>query len=443
MDTTKVYEYVQKHTADFFDYIRFQSISAQDKDIQKTADWLVEQFQKLGAKFATEWNNQGANPVVFASFEGASDKTLLFYNHYDVQPPEPLDEWVTNPFEPTVKDGKVFARGISDNKGELMSRLVAVKYFQDHGGLPVNVKFFVEGAEEVGSPQIEDYVFAHQDELKSDACIWEGGGKDENETFLITCGLKGIVDFDLRVTTATKDTHSSLAVYTPNAAWRLIQALSSLRSPSGQVLVDGFYDDVKPLDKTTQFFVDQMQFNPKEVANSLGLKSKLITDDPTGELVNGSTMTVNGFSSGYEGEGIKTIIPKEASAKVDCRLVPDQDPKKVFEAVQKQLSKNGFSDVEVHYNVGEKPFRTDLNDPFVKVNLSAAKSVYGDKVAVIPNTPGGGPAFPFYDILDDPILMVGVHYSGSGAHAPNENIRLADFEQGTVFMIELLATYGK
>ncbi|UQS86134.1 M20/M25/M40 family metallo-hydrolase (plasmid) [Nicoliella spurrieriana] len=437
------YEYVKAHTTDFFDYIRFRSISAQNQEIPETADWLVQQFNALNAQQATKWNDQGGNPVVFAEFKGHSDKTILFYNHYDVQPPEPLAEWRSDPFEPTVNDGKIYARGICDDKGELMSRLTAIQYFQTHGGLPVNVKFFVEGGEEVGSPHIEDYVAAHREALSSDVCIWEGGGKDENDHFQITCGLKGIVDFDLSVTTADKDIHSSLAAYAPNAAWRLVQALASLRSPDGKVLVKGFYDDIEPLDDTTRAFISKMQFNAEKAANNVGLKRSLITDDPAYQLVNGATMTINGISSGYEGDGIKTIIPKAASAKADCRLAPGQDPEKVFDLISKQLVANGFTDVKLHYNIGEKPFRTNMNDPFVKLNERVAKSVYGNNVAVIPNTPGGGPAYPFYDVLHDPILMVGIHYAGSGPHAPNEHIRVTDYQQGTVFMMELLDAYGK
>ncbi len=229
MNQTEVEQYALATLPSLYQYLKLPSISAQNQGITETADWLINQFSKLGAKRVEKWHDQGGNPIVFAEFEGQVDRTVLFYNHYDVQPPEPVAEWQTDPFEPTVRDGKLFARGTCDDKGELMSRLTLIKYFQEHGGLPVNLKFFVEGEEEIGSPHVDQSVIAHATDLAADVCIWEGGGKDEEENFQVTCGLKGIVSFDLHVQTAAVDLHSSLASYADNAAWRLVQALASLR----------------------------------------------------------------------------------------------------------------------------------------------------------------------------------------------------------------------
>ncbi|GAO99311.1 M20/M25/M40 family metallo-hydrolase [Fructobacillus ficulneus] len=443
MNKDEIADYVQRHSSDFFDYLRFESISTQNKNLPETATWLVEQFKKLGAETATTWHDQGANPVVYASFKGKTDKTVLFYNHYDVQPAEPLDEWLTEPFEPTVKDGKIFGRGVCDDKGELISRLSVLKYYLKHGGLPVNVKFFVEGAEEIGSPKVKEYVEAHQEELASDVCIWEGGGKDENENFQITCGLKGVLSVDLVTETAARDIHSSLAVYAPNAAWRLIDALNSMRDENGKVLIDGFNDDVLELSPATKKLVDEMEFNAKKAVENAGINQPLVTDQPNYDLINGTTMTINGLSAGYEGAGVKTIVPKKAMAKLDFRLVPNQDPLKILELVKKHLQTHGFEDVQVTLNASVDPFRTDVTDSFVQLNQTVASQVYGDKVTLIPNTAGGGPASPFYDVLNDPVVMVGVHYAGSGPHAPNEHIREKDLVQGSVFLTLLLDEYSK
>lgn len=215
-------QYALEHWADFKEYLEHPSISAQNTGIQETSDYLVRTFRELGANNVEKWDDQGGNPVVFAEFKGQSNRTVLFYNHYDVQPPEPLTEWQSDPFKPTVKGDHLVARGVCDDKGELMARLGVVKYFNEHGGLPMNLKFFVEGEEETGSQHVEKYVDAHQDQLKADACIWEGGGKNSADHFEVVAGVRGIVSFDVHVKTADADVHSSLASYVPNAAWRLV-----------------------------------------------------------------------------------------------------------------------------------------------------------------------------------------------------------------------------
>lgn len=442
MQQKEVEQYALDNLDNVTDYLRIPSISAQNKGINETNEWIMKQFKDLGAAKVEKWTDQGGNPVVFAEFNGKSDKTVLFYNHYDVQPPEPLDEWKTKPFEPTVVGDKLVARGVCDDKGELMSRLTVVKYFNEHGGIPVNLKFFVEGEEEIGSPDVDKYVRAHADQLQADVCIWEGGGKDESENFQIVCGAKGIASFNLHVKTAAADLHSSLASYADNAAWRLVQALASLRTPDNRVAVDGFYDDIEKLTPSEEKATQSMAFDADKVRANYGLTRPFVYNDPREELVNGATMTINGLNAGYTGDGVKTIIPKEASAKLDCRLAPNQDPQKIAGLISKQLEKNGYGDVQLDYLLGEDAFRSDLDHPFVKLNKKVADKVYtSEKVRLIPNMPGGGPMKQFADSVHAPIVMVGIHYSGSHPHSPNENIRLADYKQGTYFLARLLEEY--
>lgn len=191
IEKQKLKAFVEYELDSFSDYLRVPSISAQNNGISEAVAWLQGTFSSLGAAVEV-WHDQGGNPIVFAELKGNSSKTVLFYNHYDVQPPEPLNEWKTPPFEPTLIAGKLFARGVCDDKGELMSRLTLIKYFKENGGLPVNLKFIIEGEEELGSPHIDAYVHAHASQLAADVCIWEGGGRNESEQFQITCGLKGI-----------------------------------------------------------------------------------------------------------------------------------------------------------------------------------------------------------------------------------------------------------
>ncbi len=301
-DEKKIIEaFVEEELPSLFDYLKIPSISAQNKGIDKTVAWIVDKFKILGAAKVEKWNENDGNPVIFAEFNGKSEQTVLFYNHYDVQPPDPLDEWLTEPFEPTIKDGKIFARGICDDKGELLSRLSLIDYFNQNGGLPVNIKFLIEGEEEIGSPRVEKYVCSHAEQLSADYCIWEGGGKDEHDNFQITCGLKGIVSFEMKVATAKKDLHSSLATFADNAAWRLVEALNSLRDKDGQVLVDGFYDDIVLLDENTKQAISELDFDKDKLEKNYGLLRPISDRGSADSLVNGNTITINGLTSGYEG----------------------------------------------------------------------------------------------------------------------------------------------
>lgn len=425
-------------------YLRLKSISTQNTGIDETVDYLVQKFKSLGAdeiKLFSEYQN----PVVFASFKGNSDKTLLFYNHYDVQPPEPLDEWHTEPFEPTVVDGRLVARGASDDKGELMSRLSVLSYFKQHGGFPCNLKFFVEGEEEIGSPDIAPYIKNHADDLACDAMIWEGGSKNAAEKFQVIAGTKGIASFNVTVESAKIDVHSSLASYVDNAAWRLVKGLSSLTDSNHHVLVDHFYDDVQPRNDYESQVVAKLEagFDKTATIKNLGLVNGLTTDKPMHEAMTQPTLTINGLSSGYEGPGIKTIIPRSAHAKLDCRLVPGQNPVKCAELIQQQLNKNGFPDLKVHFNLGEPGFKTPLKDAFVQQNLQAAQQVYGaENVVLVPNQPSGGPMLAFYDELKAPIVAVGIRNANGNPHAPNENFRLQDYRQGSVFLATLLRQFA-
>lgn len=428
------------------DYLHIETVSAQHRGIHETVTFLKDAFEALGGQVQI-WDEFEGNPFLFTTFEagpnGNPNKTLLFYNHYDVQPPEPLEEWQTEPFNLTEVDGKYVARGISDDKGELMVRLSAVKALQNAGGLPCNLKFIVEGEEEVGSLHVEQMTAAHAEDLKADALIWETGGKDANENFAITCGVKGIVSFELSVSTADVDLHSSLAAYADNAAWRLTKALSSLKDDHNKILVDGFYDGVRPLTTSERRAIHEMDFNEAGTKAAWGLKRPFVTDDPKTAIVDASTMTINGLSSGYEGDGVKTVIPKFAKAKLDCRLVPGQDPKRIAELVAAQLKHNGFPDVNLHFLLGEAPFRSDLDAPFVKQAVSVAHGVYGDHVTLVPNAAGGGPQAPFFAAIHAPIVAVGTNWAGSGPHAPNESVRIADYAQDVQYTAALLRKFGE
>ncbi|MCH5464672.1 M20/M25/M40 family metallo-hydrolase [Levilactobacillus tujiorum] len=428
-------------------YLSIETVAAKHLGIEETVSVIEQAFQDLGA-VVTVWRDiPGSNPFVFATLpagpNGNAEKTLLFYNHYDVQPAEPLDEWDSDPFTLTEKNGRYVARGVSDDKGELIVRLSAVKALQAAGGLPCNLKFILEGEEEVGSPHIAPMTKQHAADLAADAIVWETGGKDADENFQITCGVKGTASFNVTAKSAESDLHSSLAAFVDNAVWRLVQGLATLRGPKGEVLVDGFYEGVSPLTPTEQAAIDQLPFNEAAIRQNFELKLPLIADKPAEALINRSTITINGISGGYEGDGLKTVLPKQARAQLDCRLVPGQDPKHISELVQAQLDKNGFSDLHVSYNQGEPAFRSDLTDEFVQTAVATAHEVYGDAVKLVPNAGGSGPEAPFAEAVGAPIVSIGSTWAGSGAHAPNENVRVKDFTQAARYTARLLQAFGQ
>lgn len=434
----------------FYDYLRLESVSAQGRQIKQTAQAVQVLIENIGGE-AKVLELEGAHPVVYGFFEagqaGDSEKTLLFYDHYDVQPEDPLDEWHTEPFEPTVKDDILYARGVSDNKANFMARINAVEAYKNtEEGLPVNVKFFVEGEEEIGSPHVDDYLKAYSDLFAADVCIWEAGSKDSEERLGISAGVKGIAYYEARVNSADIDMHSSLAAIADNSAWRLVQALASMRNTKNEITVDGFYDMMTPPTDLEKKVSAEMPFDPNASKQTYGLKHPLITDQlpysPEEALVFYPTLTISGLLSGYTGPGAKTILPRQAMAKIDVRLVPGYEPDKVTKLLREHLDKHGFEDVDLELITSVMPFRIDLEDPFVETVINSAKKVYGeDKVVLEPNAAGTGPMYGFGKYLNVPILGSGVEWEKSGAHAPNENIRLADFYQGVEHMVVLLESY--
>ena len=404
------------------------SVAAQNWGLAECAALVAEMLKKRG--FAVEVIATDGAPVVFAERKGRSDKTLLFYNHYDVQPPEPLELWETPPFEPTLRDGKLYARGVSDDKSHITYRLLAIDaLLATDGELPCNIKFAVEGEEEVSSVHLKDFVKNNVERLKADACIWEFGGVDHEETPIQHAGLRGICYVELSVETASQDVHSGLggSIF-PNAAWRLVWALSTLKGPDERIRLPGHYDTVRPPSARDRELMAAVAETAEEYKTRYGIKKFLhgLTDGVELRLaeVFEPTCTICGLTSGYQGSGSKTVQPARASAKVDFRLVPDQTPEQVLKALRQHLDAEGFPDVQINFLGGESPDRTDPDDPFLALVVETARPVYGKPMQVVPMVGGSGPNHIFSHYLKVPIATAGLGYPGTQAHAPNENIRL-------------------
>ncbi len=329
----KVRGYIEKNQSRFLDELaalcRLESVSAAGGSLRPVAEAVVGVLERAGVEASL--TDTGGQPIVVGRARGRSKRTILFYNHYDVQPPEPLEAWTSPPFEPTLRDGRLYARGTADNKGNLMARVHAVEAVSRLGGeLPVSVVFVVEGEEETGSSHLAPFVRDNAEWLgRVDGVVWESGYRDAAGSPTLSLGVKGICYLELVARGAASDLHSSLATLVPNPAWRLVWALATIKDAHENVLVEGFGDAVRPPDKTGLELLATIPDNARRQADALGLSGLLLGLE--GEQANRRnfyepTATICGLVSGYTGVGEKTVLPATATAKLDFRLVPDQDP---------------------------------------------------------------------------------------------------------------------
>ena len=422
------------------------SISAQNLGLADCAALVADLLRARGFD-AKIYPTAGA-PVVVAERKGKSDKTLLFYNHYDVQPPEPLELWESPPFEPQIRDGKMYGRGVSDDKGHLMARLFALDALLAEGELPCNVKFIVEGEEETASVNLAKFIHEHTDLLKADACIWEFGGVDHTDAPMQYLGLRGIQYVELTVDLLSTDVHSGLggSIF-PNAAWRLVWALNTLKGADERILVPGFYDDVKPPSARDRELMSALADVTEEYKARYGvpyfLKGIKGGDELKLEEVFSPTCTICGLTSGYQGPGSKTVLPARASAKVDFRLIPDQNPKDILAKLRSYLDSNGFTDVKITDLGGDAPARTDPDDSFIKLVVDAAKNVYDKPMTLVPMVGGSGPNHPFVHELGLPVATAGLGYPDTRAHAPNENIRIDLYLKHARHMVRVMRKFNR
>jgi acetylornithine deacetylase/succinyl-diaminopimelate desuccinylase-like protein len=423
------------------------SVSARGQAIEETAAWLAEHLRSLGFQAQVLPKPEGGQPVVWAAAQGASPRTLLFYDHYDVQPEEPLEEWSSPPFQPSLRAGRLYGRGAADNKGNIVARLWAVRAWQEAGGgLPCTVKFCIEGDEEIGSPHMEELVAQHRQLLQADACLWEGGGVTWDGRPQLTLGVKGLLYVELAVRSLARDAHSSWGTVLPNAAWRLTWALNSIKGPDERVRVPGFYEAVRPPTPEELAAVEAMPAEEEETLRAYGARSFLCGlsgAEVRKRHIFEPTATIDGLLAGYGGPGPKTVLPAQALAKLDFRLVPDQDPEDILAKLKAHLQQQGFEDIEVRYLSGERPARTPIDHPLVEMARQVLRQVYGKEPVVVPSMAGTGPLYPFLAGLGLPVFDFGVGYPDSRIHAPDENVRVEDFLRGAKAVAALLGRFAQ
>jgi acetylornithine deacetylase/succinyl-diaminopimelate desuccinylase-like protein len=370
-------------------------------------------------------------PIVVGEVAGpARGGTLVLYNHYDVQPVDPLDQWRHPPFEPVVAGGALYGRGVADTKGNVVAQAFAQAAVREVlGALPVGLRFMVEGEEEVGSPHLPAFARRHPGLFRADGATIEAGGHTPEGAPELYLGSKGILYVELRVRTAAVDQHSSLAASLPNAAWRLVAALRTLRDDRGRILLPGFYDGIARPTRDALAWLRRNPFDPRAWGSAYGARAVAGGATRTGRLVAycyTPTCNIDGLLSGYTGPGSKTINPAEAAAKLDFRLLPGQRPARVLSALRAHLRRKGFGDVEVIEHSAFEPGASPASSAVARAVLAACRDVYGRPAAVFPWI-GGSSSTWFYTSRGTPAVMPpGVGYSGSLVHAPNEHVRLDD-----------------
>jgi acetylornithine deacetylase/succinyl-diaminopimelate desuccinylase-like protein len=438
---------LEKSLAELSRLVAQPSVGAQNWGLKECAALVGEMLK--ARSFNVEIMETAGAPVVFGERKGKSDKTLLIYNHYDVQPPEPLELWETPPFEPSLRNGKLYGRGVSDDKGHIVSRLFAIdSILATDGELPCNIKFIIEGEEETASVNLFEFIDENKELLQAGACMWEFGSVDHRDMPMLYLGLRGICYVELTVETAATDVHSGLggSIF-PNAAWRLVWALSTLKGTDERIRIPGFYDGIKPPSARDRELMEALPEVAEEYKSRYGvgqfIKGLTGGTDLKMEEVFTPTCTICGLTSGYQGPGSKTVLPARASAKVDFRLVPDQHPDDILKKLRAHLDAEGFGDVHITNLGGDPPARTDPDDPFIRLVLKTSEEVYEAPMQLVPMIGGSGPVYPFAHDLNLPFATAGLGYPDTHAHAPNENIRVDLYLKHARHMARILKEFAK
>lgn len=426
-----------------------KSIFAQQVGLQEVANYLGEIFTAAGAKVMID--DSYTAPFVLAEFLSSNPaaKTIIFYNHYDTVPADDDQPWTNDPFTLSVHYGVMYGRGVDDDKGHITARLTAVrKYIREHGDLPVNIIFMMEGAEESASTDLDKYLAKHRKRLRgADLLVWEQGSRNNLGQLEISGGNKGIVTFDMTVKSADVDIHSSFGGVINSASWYLLNALSSLRSPDGRILVEGIHEQIQaPNERELALIEEYALRTPEELSQVYGLKLPVLLDERKEFLRRfyfEPSLNIEGFGSGYQGQGVKTILPSDAQAKMEVRLVPGLEPEDVLDKIRQQLDKNGYPAVKLTYTLGEMSYRSDMSAPSILNLIELAKDYYQEGISVLPTSAGTGPMHTVYEALEVPMAAFGLGNANSRDHGGDENVKIADYYTHIELIQELIGSYRR
>jgi acetylornithine deacetylase/succinyl-diaminopimelate desuccinylase-like protein len=421
------------------------SVSAKKQGQEECAELVRKMIEEVGGK-ASLLKMEGAPPLVYGEVASSkSEKTVLFYNHYDVQPEEPLELWKSPPFQPEVRDGRIYGRGVSDDKGHLVARLKLIEsYIKVNGEPPCNIKFCFEGEEEVGSPHLEKYVEDNADLFESDAVMWEYGQIDAHGRPIVSLGVKGMIYLEMAVRTLNQDAHSMLAAALPNPVWRLVRLLNLIKDENERILIPGWYDKVRELDADELEILGKHDTETEGLLSTYGAKAfagKMSASQAKKALTALPTANIAGIWAGYMGPGSKTVLPAEVHCKMDFRLVPDQDPAELFKSLTSYLTEKGYGDVRIETMTMEPAARISYKSPWAQAAMRAAEEIFGVKPVIELSSAGTGPLYVFTRRYGAPAIDMGFAPHDDSIHAPNENLRLDYLEKGMLWMAQTIGNY--
>lgn len=445
-----VFEHIEANHSAFLDrllaYLRHPSISAENIGIVEVGALLVEMLTEIGLE--TSLVPTDGHPMVVARWEKAPGKpTVLLYGHYDVQPPDPLDKWLSPPFEPTIRDGRIYARGVGDNKGQHFAQILAIEsHLAVHGTLPCNVILLLEGEEEIGSPNIAGFVQANKALLKADLAVTADGPRHASGAAAIKFGSRGVVSFELRCRHAVRDVHSgNFGGVVPNPIWTLVHLLGTMKNAEGEITIAGLHDDVEAPTPEELAAIEALPLDIEAVRNGLGLTR---LDEPADRpfyerLCFRPTLTINGFHGGYGGPGTKTVLPSEALVKCDIRLVEAQAPEDILRKVAAHVAQHAPEVEFIAADAGMQPSKTPIASPFTAPLRRAFVAAQGVEPLLIPAGFGSLPGYVFTKILGIPAFVTPYANPDEANHAPNENLTLDCFYSGLRTGAALLHELGQ
>jgi acetylornithine deacetylase/succinyl-diaminopimelate desuccinylase-like protein len=444
-----IFAYIDGHSQTFLarliDYLRRPSISAYGEGMGEVAEYIATVMHQMG--LTIQIMPTGGWPMVFGEYHVRDNApTVLLYGHYDVQPPDPLEEWITPPFEPTIRNGRLYARGVGDNKGQHFAQLMALETLLScRGTLPCNVKVLLEGEEEVGSPHMPDFMRAHRDELQAELVIVSDGPVHENGQSTISFGVRGVLDIELRARGANRDLHSGhWGGIVPNPLWTLVHLLATMKNERGDITIDGFYDHVQPLTALERQALAHLPIDVDGVKRSLGIQR---LDEPQERhyferLAAWPTLTINGIHGGYGGPGSKTVLPYEAIAKCDLRLVEAQTADDILAKAKAHVQRHA-PEVTVTSYGGMDPSKTPLDSPFTEPLRQAIIAAQGAPPLLVPAKGASLPNYVFTKTLGMPVFGVPYANPDESNHAPNENMEIARFMMGIKTGAAMLSYLGE
>lgn len=446
--TNDIFSQKERYLNELFEFLQIPTVSTDPhyKDgMKKGAQWVKAALEKAGCHHVEIWETQG-HPAVFGYYQtNPSAPTILVYGHYDVQPPDPLELWESPPFSPEIRNGKIYARGAADDKGQLFMHIKALELLHQKGLAPCNVKFIIEGEEEIGSPHLHDLLVAKQEQLKANVVLVSDTAMHAEDVPTITVSLRGLAYLEVKVKGPNRDLHSGVyggAVENPAIA--LAKMIAQLKDQHNRITIPGFYDKVKPISPEIKAYIQKTPFDEERYKQAIGVKALAPEEGYSVLEAVGlrPSLDVNGMWSGYIGPGAKTILPAEAGAKISMRLVPNQDPEEITQLTIQYLTQIAPPTVELEITPyhGGHPFQTDLSSPAYTTAVEAFKWTFGTEP--IPSFEGGSIPIlsDLHTILKAPIILLGFGLPSDAIHSPNEHFHVSQFLKGiqTILAYHLL-----